>query len=61
MELTFTVSYYPMTERLRSATLKISGFTAALSELMARKEVECIFSSALHDMVFHSGGKRYLN
>jgi hypothetical protein len=29
---------FPMTERLRSATLKISGFIEALSEQMSTKE-----------------------
>ena len=29
---------FPMTERLRSATLKVSGLIAALSEQMATKE-----------------------
>jgi hypothetical protein len=29
---------FPIRERLLSATLNISGFTAALSELMATKE-----------------------
>jgi hypothetical protein len=34
---------FPVTERLRSAILKFSELTAALPELMARKEGECTF------------------